>query len=221
MNSLRPDFEKRGFDPTKWQRRMHRNPQEYIRQKLRTIQLYAQTIDIKTIAQTFDLSLQTIRKYITLYTKHGFDELCKPQSRERPGRLTAKQEAAFKQTLLTTIPKDHDLDGHIWTGDLMCAYLQKTCQVIYKSGIYDLLARLDFSHQKAHADYANADPHKQESFLNNLKDNLLAAGPKRAFIFFDEFSVCEKPTSYYGWAQKNTRPRYARDEKKVNDSMGS
>ena len=43
----------------------------------------------------------------------------------------------------------------------------------YHSGIYDLLERLNLSHQKAHADYENADPVKQQAFLNEFKESLL------------------------------------------------
>lgn len=43
---------------------------------------------------------------------------------------------------------------------------------------------------------------------------LLQADEQRAVLMFDEFSVCEKPSSYYGWAEKNTRPKVLTDEKK-------
>jgi transposase len=66
--------------------------------------------------------------------------------------LTLAQQAAFKSTLLTSCPQDHGLEGRIWTGTTMKAYLYNTYQVAYTSGIYDLLERLNLSDQKAHAD---------------------------------------------------------------------
>ena len=86
----------------------------------------------------------------------------------------------------------------------------------YRSGIYDLLKRLNLSHQKAHADYGNADPVNQQAFLNEFKDSLLKIDNAHTVVAYDEFSVAEKPTSYYGWAEKNTRPQHLTDEKKVS-----
>lgn len=87
-----------------------------------------------------------------------------------------------------------------------------------------LLQRLNLSQRnggpaKAHADYANADPAQQQAFLNALKDSLSDPDPTHAVVVYAEFSVCEKPTPYYGWAEKNTRPGVVTDEKKVPDSM--
>lgn len=96
----------------------------------------------------------------------------------------------------------------------MCEYLKKTYNVTYASGIYDLLDRLKLSHQKSHADYGNANPSEQRAFMEELKSTILAADGKTAIVKFDEFSVCQKPSSYYGWAEKNTRPTFVTDEKK-------
>lgn len=194
---------------------MHRHPQEYIRRKLRTIQLYAQPLDIPTICDRLHISLPTARRYITIYSQKGFEGLCAAEKRVRTTRLTTQQETDFKKTLMTTRPCDHQLEGSIWTGQRMKAYLLTTYQVKYGGGIYDLLQRLELSHQRAHADYGNADPAQQQVYLDELKETLLTAGPKHAVIMYDEFSVSEKPTAYYGWAQKNTRPQHVTDEKKA------
>lgn len=216
MNSLRPKFDQRGFDGDCWKRQMHRHPQEYVRRKLRVIQAYAGGKTVHDLAQQYSLNSHTVRSYITSYTQGGFDQICQPEKRPQPSRLTAQQEADFKHTLLHTHPGDHGLSGTIWTGQLMSQYLTKTYQVNYKSGIYDLLQRLNLSHQKAHADYGNADPIKQQAFPDEFKASLLAADATHGVVVYDEFSVCEKPTAYYGWAEKNTRPVVVTNEKKGN-----
>lgn len=216
MKSLHPAFAKRGLNLENWQRQMDRHPQEYIRRKLRTVQLYAQTPDIPAICDRLELSLPSARRYIKTYTQQGFEGLCRPEKRARTTRLTAQQQTDFKKTLLTTRPTDHQLEGAIWTGERMKAYLLATYGVAYRGGIYDLLQRLDLSHQKAHADYGNADPVEQQRYLDELKQTLLTPDPTHAVVMYDEFSVSEKPTSYYGWAQKNTRPQHVTDEKKAN-----
>ena len=79
----------------------------------------------------------------------------------------------------------------------MCQYLEKTYDVVYKSGIYDLLERLNLTYQKAHADYGNANPMEQAAFMEDLKKTLLEADEQKAVLKFDEFSVGEKPSTYY------------------------
>ncbi len=217
MNSLRPTFEKRGLDLIHWQQHMHRHPQEYIRRKLRVVHAYAQGQSVKTLAQALNIHPNTIRHYITTYCLGGFDALGQPEKRKQPKRLTSQQEADFKQILLRQRPADQGLAGNIWTGRLMCQYVLATYQVDYHSGIYDLLDRLNLSHQKAHADYGNADPANQQAFLNEFKERLLKIDSTHTVVVYDEFSVAEKPTSYYGWAEKNTRPQHVTNEKKVND----
>ena len=160
-----------------------------------------------------------MRQYITTYLRAGLTGLCQPTRRPQPSLLTADQALAFKTILLTSTPQDHGLEGRIWTAHRMKQYLKNTYQVQYQGGIYDLLERLNLSQQKAHADYANADPLQQQAFLNEFTQTLLAANTKTAVVAFavprrDEFSVCEKPTAFYGWAEKNTRPTFQTDEKK-------
>lgn len=216
MNSLYPAFQQRGFDLNEWKRAIHRHPQEYIRRKLRVIEAYAPTGSVPLVATQFSIHPRTVRAYINTYILGGLPALSQAEKRPQPTNLTADQQTAFKHQLLHSRPADHGLSGNIWTGQIMRQYLKQTYQVDYKSGIYDLLERLNLSHQKAHADYGNADPEQQMNFLNELKTTLLEADQHHAVVVYDEFSVAEKPTAYYGWAEKNTRPTVVTDEKKAS-----
>lgn len=73
--------------------------------------------------------------------------------------------------------------------------------------------RLNLSHQKAHSDYQNADKNEQLQFIEKFKQTLLESDDQNAVITFDEFSISSKPGNYYGWAERNTRPRVRTDEK--------
>jgi transposase len=39
-------------------------------------------------------------------------------------------------------------------------------------------------------------------------------------VFFDEFAVSERPSMFYGWAQRNTRPEVPSNERKRNKLNG-
>jgi transposase len=181
--------------------------------------LYSQGNEFAEIAKKLDIHSQSVRKYVNLYITGGFEALCQKVKRPQSSRLNPEQCASFRSVLLSKRPCQVGLTGNIWTGELMCAYLKKEYEVEYKSGIYDLLERLNLSHQKAHADYGNAKVEEQKIFLEDLKKALLEADEQTVVLKFDEFSVCEKPSAYYGWAEKNTRPKLVTDEKKEDEAM--
>ena len=214
MGYSRKQFEAIGLDETDWRTYYHRYQQSYIRLKLRCVQSYASGNTPEQIATAYTISSLIVRRYLAEYLRSGLSGLCQPTKRQQPSLLSPCQSLAFKTVLLGSCPQDHGLEGRIWTGHQMKQYLKNTYQVEYKSGIYDLLERLHLSHQKAHADYANADPLQQQAFLVDFTDTLLAADAQVAVVAFDEFSVSEKPTPAYGWAEKNTRPTFKTDEKK-------
>jgi hypothetical protein len=95
----------------------------------------------------------------------------------------------------------------------MRQFIKREFAADYKSGIYDLLDRLNLSHQKAHSDYQNADKQEQLQFIEDFKQTLLESEENNAALTFDEFSISTKPGNYYGWAERNTRPRVKTDEK--------
>jgi hypothetical protein len=99
--------------------------------------------------------------------------------------------------------------------------VEKTYSIIYKSDIYDLLTRLKLTHQKAHADYGNAEKEEQIKFFNDLKNSILQANEERIVIKYDEFSISEKPTSSYGWAETKYSPqiRYERTKKSTEQTV--
>ena len=101
----------------------------------------------------------------------------------------------------------------------MRQFIKREFQIDYKSGIYNLLDRLNLSHQKAHSDYQNASRDEQLEFIEDFKQTLLASDELNAVITFDEFSISTKPTNYYGWAERNTRPRIKTDEKNERAPM--
>ena len=221
MGYKRKKLEAKGFDEKEWQSYFHRYQQEYIRVKLRSVKRYWEGASFATVAGELGIGEMSVRKYVDAYLHNGLKGLSRPTTRRQPKRLSCEQEQAFKQVLLRSCPENHGLKGRIWTGNTMRQYLEQTYQVVYKGGIYDLLARLNLSHQKAHADYANADINEQKAFLESFTRTLLESDEKTAVVTYDEFSVSEKPTPYYGWAEKNTRPTVKTNEKKHNAPTGS
>jgi hypothetical protein len=74
------------------------------------------------------------------------------------------------------------------------------------------------SHQKTHQDYANASPAQQKKFVETLKKMRLRKSGEK-ILFFDEFSVANRSTTYYGWAERNSRPEVPSDEQKKQEKL--
>ncbi len=211
--SKKLELEKKGFDETVWNKFFRRHQQEYIRKRLRAVKLFAENIEVSVICEQLDINKNSLYLFIRIYLADGFTGLCRHTTRNHKTRLTTEQELLFKQTILTKAPFECAFEGNLWTGELMRQLIKREFAIDYKSGIYDLLDRLDLSHQKAHSDYQNADKNEQLEFLAQFKQTLLASDQQNAVITFDEFSISTKPTNYYGWAERNTRPRVKTDEK--------
>ena len=207
------EFYKKGFDEVQWNKYFRLYQQEYIRKRLRTIKLFAENNDVPTISKTLSLNKNSVYSFLKLYLKEDFAGLCRLAVRPKPTLLTKEQELSFKQTIVSKAPFECGLEGNLWTGEVMRAWIKRDFSVDYKSGIYDLLRRLNLSHQKAHCDYQNADKNEQLQFIADLKQTLLESDENNATITFDEFSISTKPGNYYGWAERNTRPRVKTDEK--------
>ncbi len=211
--SLKTEFDLQAFDEVRWSEHFRAHQQEYLRKRLRTVKLFAENQTAATIAKTLSLNKNTVYGFLKLYLREGFEGLCRPAMRPKPTRLTTAQELSFKHTIVSKAPFECGLEGNLWTGELMRQFIKSAFAVDYKSGIYDLLDRLRLSHQKAHADYQNADKNEQIQFIENFKQVLLESAEQNATLTFDEFSISTKPSNYYGWAERNTRPRVKTDEK--------
>jgi transposase len=104
---------------------------------------------------------------------------------------------------------------YIWTGKIISQVIQQKWGVELKSSrIYEILDELNLSHQKAHRDYANADSVLQKQFVDTLKKKLESRQPKEKIVFFDEFAVYDRPSLFYAWAEKNSRPQVLSNERR-------
>jgi transposase len=212
----RSQFDAIGFTKAVWYKHYHQHQTSYIRTRLNCIKYFAAGYDFAAVAAHLGIGRQAVRNAVNAYITGGYAAVVKRISRPQPTFLTPAQTADFRNIILTTHPTEHGFSANIWTASVMIDYIKQTYNVTYKTGIYDLLDRLNLSHQRAHADYSNADPVAQSAFIADFEATLYAEPPSTAIVFADEFSVCEKPTSYYGWAERNTRPKVHTNEKKVS-----
>lgn len=217
MKGVKKKLILKGLDLELWQQYYNRNQQEYKRNRLRAVKLVYQGHTQTSVCSTLGISQSALNDWIELYLLGDLKSLCANIVYQRESLLGSIKEKELKWILLNRTPLDFCLDANIWTGNVIMDFLYLFYGVTYQlKGIYPLLDRLNLSHQKAHHDYGNADPEKAEAFIEELRTTLLNPKQGQAIIFSDEFSVSQQPSTYYGWAEKNTRPKVVTNEKKRN-----
>ncbi len=123
--------------------------------------------------------------------------------------------------VLTQRPSDYGIERQMWTGAILSEVIAQQFEVQLKdSRIYEVLEELGLSYQRAHRDYEWRRPTSTKRVGRDSKKKLQAPQPGERTVFFDEFAVYDRPSLFYGWAERNTRPEVKSDERRRNKLNG-
>ena len=160
------------LDKKQWQRLYYKNQQAYIRQRLSAIRYLSEGKSRAEVAQLLGCTDLTIARWIVRYLETGLEGVVEPIKHQVKERLTPQQSQELKEMVLNQRPTKYGIDREIWTGKIIAFVIQQKWGIELKtSRIYEILDRLNLSHQKAHRDDENADPVKQKKFVKLLKKN--------------------------------------------------
>ena len=219
--NLTKALQEKPFDADEWQKLYYRHQQQYMRNRLDAIQLLHQGKTRQQVCEAIGCSYDTLTNWIKKYLNGGLKELVSPIHHQKPSRLTPEQQQQLKIMVLTQSPMDYGIERYMWTGAILSEVIEQRFGVQLKdSRIYEILSELGLSYQRAHRDYANADPKAQKEWVEFIKKKLKAQTPTERITFFDEFAVYDRPSLFYGWAERNTRPEVASDERHRNKLNG-
>jgi transposase len=160
------------LDKKQWQRLYYKNQQAYIRQRLSAIRYLSEGKNRAEVAKIVGCTELTIARWIGKYLEAGLEGLVEPIKHQVQERLNREQQQEVKEMVLNDRPTKYGIDREIWTGKIIAFVIKQRWGVDLKtSRIYEILDKLNLSHQKAHRDYDNADPVKQKKFVKILKKN--------------------------------------------------
>ena len=160
------------LDKQQWQRLYYRNQQGYIRQRLSAIRYLSEGKSRAEVCLLMGCIDLTLSRWMKQYIDKGLEGLVEPIKHEVKSRLSPEQQQEIKRMILEERPTKHEIDREIWTGKIIALVINKKWGVELKtSRIYEILDELNLSHQKAHRDYANADPQNQKEFVEIVKKN--------------------------------------------------
>ena len=215
MTALAKQVQTKGIEISEWKKYKKNNQEEYLRHRLDAIKYIYETGSIKKVHKELGYAEKSLRRWAATYCLGGFTLLCEKITKDRESNLGRENEILLREILLNKKPSDYGFTEHIWSGQLIADLILKEWNVKYtKFGVYAMLHKMGLSYQKAHRDYANADIEQQKIFTNELFNYILTQPEDEKLVFFDEFSVTERPACFYAWAPLNTRPQVKSDEKK-------
>lgn len=200
-------------------RLIKKEQKEYIRQRLKAIRWLWQGKSRQEVVDKLDIDRTSLLNWVKLILEHGVEpglrRLAQPKKVNKTGKLAVEHQERLIEILEHKKPTDYGYDQHIFTGKILVEVVQQQWQVsLSDQTIYNLLHRHGFSYQRGHRDYDNADPRQQHAYALELKRSLDQASPDEKTVFFDEFSVTNRPTTFYGWARVNTKFKVPSNEKK-------
>jgi transposase len=169
-------FKEKPFDLDQWKKFYYRNQQQYIRNRLEAVKLLHQGQRRSQVCEAIGCTYETLASWIDLYLIGGLSELVRPIRHQKPSRLSKEQQEQLKTMVLTQRPTDYGIERQMWTGELLSQVILTRFDVQLKdSRIYELLDELGLSYQRAHRDYANADPKAQTEWVKTVKKTAIPA----------------------------------------------
>lgn len=163
------------FDADNWQKLYNRYQQQYIRHRLKAIQLLHQGNSRIEVCKQVGCSYDTLSSWLRKYLQGGLKALANPIKHQKPSRLTSEQQQQLKEIILTQLPSDYGIERQMWTGAIISQVIAQRFKVQLKdSRIYELLHKLGLSYQRAHRDYANANPKAQKEWVKIIKKTPIA-----------------------------------------------
>jgi transposase len=196
-----------------------KNQKDYIRKRFKAIKWLWEGKSSPEVVEKLDINRNSLTDWLKILIEHGVEEglklLAKPKTAKKTGKLNDKQQASLLEILENKKPTDYGYEQNIFTGDILVKLVEKLWQIkLSTQSIYNTLHRNKFSYQRGHRDYDNADPKLQQAYAEDLKKTLENKADDEKIVFFDEFSVTNRPTTFYGWARVNTKFSVPSNEKK-------
>ena len=156
---------------------LYRNhPQEYIRKRLKAIQLLWEGKTREEVVAFLHIDRTTIISWLQILIEHGVDAglrlLATKKSVKKAGKLTQEQQETLIRIITTESPSMYGYDQNIFTGQILVEIVQEKWHLaVSDQTIYTILHRHKLSYQRGHRDYENADPAAQKTYAETVKKN--------------------------------------------------
>lgn len=126
----------------------------------------------RELEDLYNTSFKQILNWVDRFEKEGLQGLQDKSGRGRTPQLSPEQMQRVAELLEGETPDEYGYNTQRWTGPLLIEWIDQEFGVRFKRAhIYNIIARLGFSYQKARGIYPEANPAEQAAFKQDLKKN--------------------------------------------------
>jgi transposase len=140
--------------------------------KITTIILCYKGQSVAEIAETFDLDIHTVSKYIHAFNEGGLEKLLNyKKAPGRPSKLSEPEQELCKEMFCMN-PEEIGLGVDVnWNSRIMQDFIKDEFgKELHRSTIQRMAAKLGFSYTRPTYVLANADEEKQQEFKKQFDD---------------------------------------------------
>jgi transposase len=202
---------------------LHRSQKEALKKRLKTarnlgangtvnrilsILAIAEGICQEQVANTLQVSVESIRLWLRAFLLHGVKGIATKKSSGRPPKLTKTQKKELA-AIIDKGPAEAGFLSNCWRSPMLQHLIYEKYGISYSVHyISQLLKNMGFSYQKARFVSDHLDEMAREKWLSQTWPELLSfAKKKNAYLLFgDEASFPQWGTLSYTWARKGKQP---------------
>ena len=158
--------------------------------------LLDQGLSCVAVAAVLLLDDDTVRGWHKRFAEGGIEGLSRFEVGGSSGSLNSDQEATLKRWISETLPR---------TSKVVGAYIAREFGIVFKSrsGVIELLKRLDMHYRKPRSVPRKIDVEKQEAFIAAYNALLNSLGPDEAVLFADAVHPTHAARAAGCWAPKD------------------
>ncbi len=158
----------------------------------------------KEIADNLGIHYQTILEWVKLYNEYGLEGLILGKPPGRHESLTSEQKDQLKETMKQS-SRNLGMRFSNWTVDRVTKWVAEKFGVLLSDErIRQLLHFIGFSYVKPIYSYIMADKKERKAFLSDFNE---IANSGEAFMFEDESTVDQHPSTHGMWVMKGAKAK--------------
>jgi len=176
--------------------------------RILSILAIAEGICQEQVADTLQVSVESIRLWLRTFLLHGVQGIATKKSPGRPPKLTKTQKRELA-VIIDKGPAEAGFLSNCWRSPMLQHLIYERYGISYSVHyISQLLKNMGFSYQKARFVSDHLDEMAREKWLSQTWPEILCfAKKKNAFLLFgDEASFPQWGTLSYTWARKGKQP---------------
>jgi transposase len=169
--------------------------------RVKALMAYYRTLDIETVANCYDISPKTLKKWIRRFEHFGEEDLLEGDRSGRPPKLSADQQQELKRLI-------EEQDQRVWVARHIYEVIIRVFGVVYSVAYLPrFLRKLGLSFHKTIHDLVKKDSEKRRRWIQEQLPEIYKQKLKAGWRIFyqDEVGFQTEGTLAYTWGPKGKK----------------